>query len=320
MAMQKLGGPPPFGPCGTDPPMESEEVVVAEQLFFHPRALFGLPSGTLTRLLEEAGDDASTADARDWVSRELPKVTTLTETGWRELMAQHKSPIVEGGERQFNGGLRKVAEGAAVVAAVGSVIAGTAGLAIPIIAGGAAIAGAARLLRRRRQAQRPSPQPGVPPLSSQETPQMPSLELRRERYLQRWVREAEILVLTPGESRQYALSTTVGVSSAKIKEISASLGLGHDFKIAELKAEVAGKLSSQVIESSQVQKSFTVGLSNDQVDFDRHYAMWRVQDRLIIEELMCVNGAFEWWQVVAESFYTTETVRHKMDQVRRDAQ
>jgi hypothetical protein len=99
--MQELANPPRFGPGGTNPPMESSEVLIGEMFFFRPEARFGSLSGTLTRLLDdETNNDPGVADARTWVSDNLPETPASTDESRHEIMPERQLPIVTGTEGQ----------------------------------------------------------------------------------------------------------------------------------------------------------------------------------------------------------------------------
>ena len=312
--MRELGEPPTFGVNGKPPPLHSPEVVV-ERFFFEPTATsYAIPSNALQRLLEgPVTDDFSLIAARRWAldslsgaSRpEADVVGGIAKVGGPAHDTPKPLPLEFLREflRDHPGAGRAFVE------------AGVAVLSGSIVKGGAAVDGVATAVRRRRQ--QPVPPPDVARRPRAPRASVPTLEVRRMRHSQRWVRDPDIYVLPPGTSHQYTQTTSVGLSSSITAEIGAKLGLGHDFKIVQLNAELNRRLSHQLSVNAQRAESFTVGLQNDQFDFDRHYAMWRTEDRLAIGKLVCMNDTLQWQLETDASFYRSAVARYTMAHVAR---
>ena len=288
------GDPPGFGPYGARSPMESAEHPV-ERFHLGP-VRPGLPPSPALSFLLSAPVDWYPAflDARHWVSAQLA-------SGWPQAAPDpDPTPPDESGDRARRRSRMGVL---GVGAGLGLMAAGAA--ALPVMAAGAAYG--YRWYRRR----------GEPAAVAEADPGASRVELRRLRHGRRWVRDAEIQVLPPGASSQYTRTTTVGLSRSIAVELGATLGLGHDSKIVKLNAELSRTLNQSFSITDQQEETFSVTIENNRADVDRYYAMWRVEDRVSVDQLVLSGHTLHWRPETEATFYRTPTISYTMTQVRR---
>jgi hypothetical protein len=139
-------------------------------------------------------------------------------------------------------------------------------------------------------------------------------EIRTLVYSQQWVRDDPIIQLPPGTSQEKQFTVTSGMAGTHMQELAKSLNLGS----GELTNTLSSKVGFEVKVSTEVTRTETLTLQNDNPDKYRLYARWSVVHRLdvfriplpsdvpseMIEELLANRTEF-----AAEApFLTIETI------------
>jgi hypothetical protein len=237
-----------------------------------------------------------------------PAIAAAQSWVWAQLAGQWSAPTVApapDASPQPGNIRRQVMRGGAGAGVGLGLLAAAGAAALPVLAAGAAAYGY-RWYRRRQQ-----------PATDETATGGSRIELRRLRHCQRWVRDPEIHVLPPGASYQYARTTTVGLSRSIADELGAKIGLERGLGIATLNAELSRTVSHSLSVTNQQEETFTVSIENDQADVDRHYAMWRVEHRVTVDELVRTGEAVHWQPQVTATFHRTPMIRYTMTETRR---